>query len=355
MPTMLRSTVVQDEITVEISRGFDYQFNGSTSFEPPTLPEIPQEFNIGLLVGPSGSGKSTLLSRFGKVCPPEWFDGMAVASHFESAGDAQEKLAAAGLNSIPSWLRPHGVLSTGEKFRADIARQLDNNAVVDEFTSVVDRDVAKSCSYAIQRYVRSKGLKNIVIASCHYDIIQWLQPCWTFDLRTSSILPRGSLQQPTIRAGIIPCETKEWTLFSNHHYLTAKINNSARCWIVTWEDKPVGFTSAISFPNGHFKKAWREHRTVILPDFQGLGLGMMVSEALGEMFKSKGCRLFSKTSHPRVGGYRNNSRKWRATSKNNKSRGDYMTTKTKTKEDAHKSAHAERVCFSHEYVGDLSC
>ena len=52
---------------------------------------------------------------------------------------------------------------------------------VDEFTSVVNRDVAKSMSHALQRYIRQKDLK-IVIASCHFDIIEWLQPDYVFNL-----------------------------------------------------------------------------------------------------------------------------------------------------------------------------
>ena len=52
---------------------------------------------------------------------------------------------------------------------------------MDEFTSVVNRDVAKSMSHALQRYIRQKDLK-IVIASCHFDIIEWLQPDYVFNL-----------------------------------------------------------------------------------------------------------------------------------------------------------------------------
>ena len=36
-------------------------------------------------------------------------------------------------------------------------------------------------SHALQRYIRQKDLK-IVIASCHFDIIEWLQPDYVFNL-----------------------------------------------------------------------------------------------------------------------------------------------------------------------------
>jgi ABC-type ATPase with predicted acetyltransferase domain len=148
--------VDQDEITKEISKAFDYDFDGTTKFEVPFLPELPKEFGIGLIVGASGSGKSSLLEQFGKEEDLIWSKEKAICSHFDDATEAREKLSGVGFNSIPSWLRPYHVLSTGEKFRADLARRIKTNSVIDEFTSVVDRNVAKSCAYAIRRYVDKK-------------------------------------------------------------------------------------------------------------------------------------------------------------------------------------------------------
>jgi iron complex transport system ATP-binding protein len=56
----LTSEVKTDSITDEISRYFDYSFEGTTSFEVPRM-NIRTDFGIGLIVGASGSGKSTLL------------------------------------------------------------------------------------------------------------------------------------------------------------------------------------------------------------------------------------------------------------------------------------------------------
>jgi hypothetical protein len=36
-------------------------------------------------------------------------------------------------------------------------------------------------SHALQRYIRQKDLK-IIIASCHFDIIEWLNPNYIFNL-----------------------------------------------------------------------------------------------------------------------------------------------------------------------------
>jgi len=133
---------------------------------------------------------------------------------------------------------------------------------------VVDRNVAKSCSNALQKFIRNKDIKNVVFASCHYDIIDWLQPDWVFDTNSSKVVSRGSLRRPKIVLEVFPCSHKIWSYFAEHHYLTGNISTATRCWIATWNGTPVGFSSVIFFPSGTIKeKAWREHRTVILPDF----------------------------------------------------------------------------------------
>jgi ABC-type ATPase with predicted acetyltransferase domain len=80
-------------------------------------------------------------------------------------------------------LRPFRVLSNGEQFRVTIARALAEQPellVFDEFTSVVDRNVAKVASAAIAKAVRRRKQKFIAV-SCHHDIIEWLQPDWIYE------------------------------------------------------------------------------------------------------------------------------------------------------------------------------
>jgi len=354
MKTLI-STVEQDEITKECSKSFDFQFDGSTKFQVPFF-EKPENFQIGLIVGASGSGKSSILSTIGEAEKVFWEPNKAICSHFESALDAQNKLSAVGLNSVPSWLKPYHVLSMGEKFRADLSRSLKDNAIIDEFTSVVDRNVAKSCSYAIARHIRKEGLKNMVFASCHYDIIDWLQPDWIFDTTTNRLtVGRGSVR-PILELEILPCTTEAWSVFRNHHYLTGNLNKSARCWIATWEGTLVGFAAAITLPSGTLKKAWKGHRTVILPDFQGLGFGVRISDAIGQIFVNEGCRYFSKSSHVRLGEYRNNSPLWRPTAHNMQDRSRQYKRSLENKTDFFWSKemterHADRICYCHEYIG----
>jgi ABC-type lipoprotein export system ATPase subunit/GNAT superfamily N-acetyltransferase len=348
----LQVSVPCDEITLKLSQLFDYKFEGQSSVRIPQFTP-PAEYQIGLIVGPSGSGKSTLLREIGVTPAPEWEDEKAIASHFQSADDAQERLSGVGFNSIPAWMRPYRVLSTGEKFRADMARMLATDSVIDEFTSVVDRNVAKSCAYAVQRFIRKNNLQRVTFATCHYDVAEWLQPDWMFDTPSEQLLARGCLQRPQRIVDLTPCDSKHWPIFSAHHYLTEDINRSARCWAATWEGRTVGFVSALAYPNGYIKNAWREHRTVALPDFQGMGIGVRISDAMATIFVKDGCRFFSKTAHPRMGEYRNNSPLWRPTSKNMRARTDYNHNR-KTKESSYKHLHMNRFTYSHEFIGDSS-
>ena len=342
--SILKSEVILDEITKSLSESFDYDFSGESFFEVPNI-EVPDTYSIGLIVGQSGSGKSSILSKMGLIKKHRWNKDRSVCSHFDNAIDAQDKFAAVGFNSVPSWFKPYHVLSTGEKFRVDLARSLENGAIVDEFTSVVDRNVAKSCSNAVSSYIRRKNLKNIVFASCHYDIIDWLNPDWVFDTETKKTTYRRSDRRPEIKLELLPCGVEAWTMFSKHHYLTENINKSAKFWICLWESNVVGFGSAIAFPSGTVKNAYREHRTVVLPDYQGFGFGVRISDAIAKIYKSQGCRYFSKTTHPRMGGYRNKSPFWKATSKNMKVRKDSSSENAKWE-------LRQVFSYSHEYIGE---
>jgi GNAT superfamily N-acetyltransferase len=135
------------------------------------------------------------------------------------------------------------------------------------------------------------------------------------------------------------------------------MSRSVHCYVLLLGDKPIGFHAAIHSTNRDIHSYWRGHRTVILPEFQGMGIGTRFSDAIAEIYVSRGLRYFSKTAHPSFGEHREHSPLWRATSTNRKSRAASYIKKdgtvrempgyggTTTARDAH------RVCYSHEYIG----
>ena len=148
---------------------------------------LPEEWQIGVIVGPSGTGKSTIanclfedqLIKSFEYTAKSVIDDMPKSA---SVDEIAKMFYTVGFGSVPSWLKPYHVLSNGEKMRVDLARALLEREYVcfDEFTSVVDRQVAQTACIAINKAIKKTG-KKFVAVTCHYDVLDWLEPDWVFD------------------------------------------------------------------------------------------------------------------------------------------------------------------------------
>lgn len=284
--------------------------------------DLPAEWNVGLIVGPSGSGKTTVARElFGDhlVTGWDWPDNKSVLDGFPKAMSIKDIIAllsSVGFSSPPSWVRPFRVLSNGEQFRVNLARtlaEMPDLAVVDEFTSVVDRTVAQIGSAAIQKTVRKMGKKFIAV-SCHYDIVDWLEPDWVYQPHTSEFYTGRYLhQRPRIELEIKRVHSSAWALFRKHHYLDTNLNDAAVCFVAFWKGVPVAFTSVLHFPHPNRKNVKRLHRTVCLPDYQGVGIGNVTNEFVCSAIKGLGFDVISTTAHPAMIHYRARSPKWQMT------------------------------------------
>lgn len=277
--------------------------------------DLPEEWQIGLIVGPSGSGKTTIAHEvFGyEAAPAEWPENRSILDGFPRSMPIRsivDLLSSVGFSSPPSWLRPYRVLSNGEKFRVDVARALSapsDLVIIDEFTSVVDRTVAQVGSAAIAKSVR-KGSKQFIAVSCHYDIIDWLDPDWVYQPHLDRLERRSQRQHPAIRLDIIRVSTAAWDMFRKHHYLDTSLHKSSRCFVALWNGRPVAFSAWLPSP-GH-KNYWREHRTVCLPDWQGVGIGNALSDFCASVVVGVGKKAMSSTSHPAMIASRAKSPNW---------------------------------------------
>ena len=326
------------------------------------VPTLPTE-GIVLIVGTSGSGKSTILRTVNDPAPLVVDQAKSVIENFSTPKRGEELLLACGLRTIPTWFRPPGTLSNGEYHRFEIAIGLDQgHCIIDEFTSVVDRDTAKSLALSVRKYFdRNPGV--LYIASCHRDIIDWLDPEWVYDTDLQKLDNRRSLlrlgTRPELSLTIRSTGPDYWRYFSKYHYLDTRMSRSVHCYVLLLGDKPIGFHAAIHSTNRDIHSYWRGHRTVILPEFQGMGIGTAFSDAIAEIYVGRGLRYFSKTAHPSFGEHREKSPLWRATSTNKKSRkGSYLLKDGSIRSMPGYGGNAQialrdadRVCYSHEYIG----
>jgi ABC-type lipoprotein export system ATPase subunit len=323
------------------------------------LPIEEKPWQLGLIVGPSGCGKSTLARElFGKhlVSRYDWPTNCSLVDGFPAEMSIKEitlLLSSVGFSSPPSWLRPFNVLSNGEQFRATIARALAEQAdlvVIDEFTSVVDRTVAQIGSAAIAKTIRRRAGQKLIAVTCHDDVAEWLDPDWIYEPATDTFQWRLERRgRSRISLEVARVGPSAWHLFRNHHYLSANLNRSAVCFCAFLDSRPVAFSAWLPFL-GRLRgdrRARRNHRTVCLPDFQGIGIGQALVDFCASLWTALGDRAFSASSRPGEVAAKNRSPHWRllrAPKRAARSGDGNMRRLTRTRA-------ANRLTASFEYVG----
>ncbi|MGC0153262.1 GNAT family N-acetyltransferase [Chromobacterium vaccinii] len=282
------------------------------------LPIEGDDWQIGVIVGPSGSGKTSIGSQIGPLYKPKWPAALPIVDAIAPSGefaDVTAALSAVGLGSVPAWLRPFNVLSNGEQFRATLARlvcEAPALAVVDEFSSVVDRQIARVGAGAFAKAWKRTGGK-VVLLSCHYDILDWLQPDWVFDTATGQ-LERGSLRRrPPLELEIHKTDWRYWPLFEPHHYLKLPRMIASTCYVGTIDGEPVAHLAVSTRPGLVEARACR---LVVMPEWQGTGVGMRFLNAVcdawrrGENRYNKPLPTLFHTSHPGLAASLRRDRRW---------------------------------------------
>jgi GNAT superfamily N-acetyltransferase len=302
------------------------------------------DWSVGVIVGPSGTGKSSIgHSLWGGDAfyePNDWPRGVPIIDAIAKGGPFDEvtaALAAAGLGDVPVWLRPYEVLSTGQKFRADLARVLaekPDRVVFDEFTSVVDRQIAQIGAGAFAKSWRRTGGKAVLL-SCHYDILDWMEPDWVLDTATKSFQLNADREgerrwrRPRIELEIRMGGWDLWPLFKPHHYLDLPRMVASHCYAAFVEGEPVAHL-AVATKNLAVKRPGkkplqtveaRASRLVVMPEWQGAGVGMRFLNFVAELQLRgegvlEGRRMTTQfqTSHPQLAAALRRSPAWRQVS-----------------------------------------
>jgi energy-coupling factor transporter ATP-binding protein EcfA2 len=275
------------------------------------LPIEDEPWRLGVIVGPSGSGKTSM----GKMAlgpenfyDPTWPDDKPLVDAIAPVGDFNDvtgALAAVGLGSVPAWLRPYSVLSNGEKFRANLARvicEAPKQVVIDEFTSVVDRQIAKFGALAFAKAWKRTG-NQCILLSCHYDVLEWLEPDWVYDLGKQTF-SKERLRRPRFELEIRQVDSSYWHLFESHYYLSLPMPVAAKYYIGLVDGEPVCHLAMATINAGKGQFEGRGTRLVVMPEWQGAGIGIRFLDAVCEMWRqgqnrwNKPVTTIFHTSHP---------------------------------------------------------
>ena len=279
--------------------------------------ELDESYNVGIIVGSSGSGKTTLARE---IWGQDAFVNLLkldtpVLEQFPedmNYDDCVALLTGVGLTSVPCWIRPAVTLSNGQRARAEIALHMARDAdpiVIDEWTSVVDRTVAKVMSHAVQKFVRKTG-KRVVLCSCHYDVIEWLNPDWIIDCNTETYTDRRLLRREFQRSEqldfeIAPIGRNTWKNFSRYHYLSENLpGGHIETFGVFHDGNQIGFQCFANYvpwkmKDRHTPKKMHSNRTVVHPDYVGFGLGIRIINITSALMTANGFDVWAKyTSAP---------------------------------------------------------
>jgi GNAT superfamily N-acetyltransferase len=318
----------------------------------PPLEAPGSDWTIGAIVGPSGSGKGQIArhwlgKRFLEASPDRttghrWPKDKAIVDAFPADLETAAitgALNAVGFSSPPAWVLPYAALSTGQRARADLARVLLRDEPVlgvDEFTSTVDRQIGQFMAAAAAKAIRKQRcrLHRLVAVTCHYDVLDWLEPDWVLDMADRTLrvgadlkraMPRGSLQRPEngeappIRAArkrdpgfrgrpAIALDVHRvsardyWPRFAPHHYLSHTLHRAARCYVAFWSRDGQTHPTALcaTLPGMGIRGMRRVSRLVVQPDFQGMGIGLRLLDAVAAIETADPAhrRMSITTSHP---------------------------------------------------------
>lgn len=324
----------------------------------------PSEWKVGLIVGASGTGKTTIARElFSEAyvvqynyCHDSLLDDMPKGRTMK---EIELALTKAGLSSIPLWLKPYSVLSNGEKMRCDIARAMLEEKkliVFDEFTSVVDRDVAKISSHVVQKYIRTSD-KQFIAVTCHYDVEDWLRPDWVFDTNTMTFRLGEGLKKnrPECRLDFYELQTSKqkqtaWRIFRKYHYLNHNFNPTSKVFVAELNDNLCAMCAILPFPHPIRKNVYKGSRSVVLPEYQGLNIGLHLINFVAEQMKQRHYGLITTTSNPARIAQLQHSPKWRVTRARARASSGSGSGKIQNKY-KRGSTSCDRYTSSFEYIG----
>lgn len=124
--------------------------------------------------------------------------------------------------------------------------------------------------------------------------------------------------------------------------MSSELNPSSHCYIGYINNNPVCFFAVLHFPHPKAKNIKKGHRLVVLPDYQGLGIGHLFSTYIADMYKKNGYRFIITSSTKSLFKQRSLDKRWIVTRKG----------RTKNSQGVLKNTNSQnKITYSYEYIG----
>ena len=90
-----------------------------------------------------------------------------------------------------------------------------------------------------------------------------------------------------------------WQIFRQYHYLNGSLGAGVRCYVANYREKPIAFIAVI---HTRMKRNYfRVSRLVVLPDYQGIGVGKCLLNFIAELYTSQvNLPFYLVTSNPQL-------------------------------------------------------
>jgi len=133
-------------------------------------------------------------------------------------------------------------------------------------------------------------------------------------------------------------------MFRQYHYLSGSLASTARCYTAVYQDMPIAFIAVVHI---HMKaRYYRVTRLVVLPDYQGVGVGKRLLNFIAELYTSQTkIPFYILTSNPQI--IRGNMENWKITRFGHASKG---RENTRINNEIRNSLSRKRITVSLQYV-----
>ena len=126
-------------------------------------------------------------------------------------------------------------------------------------------------------------------------------------------------------------------------------NKSYIFLLFEWNERPIAMGVVGRQVSRNSKKGYRLSRLVVLPDYQGLGIGRHISDFCAGIMINQDAKYYVKTVSPALGEYNNKSENWEPTAFNGKIRVPSQVANKKRK-NIYTTLRTQQ-SYCHQYVG----